>query len=78
MIQKQTRKDRIIRVWFWLTCWRPVTKYEMGKMYQTFIKFGMAVEKDHIRFNDNLILLNKQVGIKTKDDKENIDRGMYI
>jgi len=74
-IQRASRKKKI---WFWLTCWRPVTKYEYVKLWEVFMKFGLAVEKDHIKFNNDIEALKQQVGIKeTKKENENIDRGMY-
>jgi len=74
-IKQASRKKRI---WFWLTCWRPVTKYEYIKQWEFLMKFGLAIEKDHKRFNTDIASLKEHVGIKeTKKEKDNIDRGMY-
>jgi len=74
-LQKASRRKRI---WFWLTCWRPITKYEYIKLWEFFMKFGLAVEKDHKRFISDIVTLKQHVGInETKKENENIERGMY-
>lgn len=64
------------RIYFWLTCWRPVIKYEQRKNWEFIMKFCVAVEQDHIRFQKDIAALQKQVGVK-KENKENTERGMY-
>jgi hypothetical protein len=72
---KASRKKRF---WFWLTCWRPCTKYEYTKLWEFLLKFGNAVEKDHMRFQKDIMTLKAQVEIKNIIKKrENIERGMY-
>lgn len=66
------------RIWFWLTCWRPATKYEQVKLWEFFMKFALAVEKDHRKFVKDIAEIKQVVGIKdTKKEKENMERGMY-
>jgi len=75
-IKRASRKKRI---WFWLTCWRPVTKYEYVKLWEFLMKFGMAVNKDHVRFQKDIETLKTQtVGKDAKKKKENFERGMYL
>lgn len=66
------------RIWFWLTCWRPISKYEHVKMWEFLMKFCMAVEKDHRRFMKDIAEIKQVMSIKeTKKDDENMERGMY-
>ena len=70
--------SRAKRIWFWLTCWRPLTKYEYVKLWEFFMKFCVAVEKDHLRVNKEIAELKMRIGVKEiKKEKENIERGMY-
>ena len=65
------------RIWFWLTCWRPVTKYEYVKHMEFFMKFAMAVNKDHVNFQKDIQALKKVVAESKYKEKENIEKGMY-
>lgn len=31
------------KIWFWLTCWRPITKYELARREQAWLRVGVAV-----------------------------------
>lgn len=72
------RASKRKRIWFWLTCWRPITKYEYVKLWEFLLKFGSAVEKDHFKFMNDIKALNQRVGIKDmQKENENMIRGMY-
>ena len=72
------RASRQKRIWFWLTCWRPITKYEYVKLWEFFMKFGLAVEKDHREYKEDIAALKAQIGIKDINrENENTERGMY-
>jgi hypothetical protein len=73
------KASKIRKIWFWLTCWRPTTKYEYVKIWEFLMKFGMAIEKDHMKFHNDIQTLNKRVEIKdTQKENENTERGMYL
>lgn len=75
---KAKKIDRIRKIWFYLTCWRPITKYEHRIMWEWFMKFAQAVDKDHIVFIRDIDELQRKIGIDKKSkDNENIERGMY-
>ena len=42
------------------------------------MKFGLAIEQDHIKFSKDIAELKTQIGVKEiKKEKENTERGMY-
>ena len=53
-------------------------KYEYVKMWEYFMKFAIAVEKDHNRFMKDIAEIKQTMNIKeTKKDDENQERGMF-
>lgn len=54
------------KVWFWLTCWRPVTKYELASSNQAWLKMGMAILQNHKRVEDIILNMNTIVRILVK------------
>jgi hypothetical protein len=45
--QRKAKIGTFKRVWFWLTCWRPLTKYEMAKKEEIWLRVGLAVLNNH-------------------------------
>lgn len=75
------RHPKLIKLWFWLTCWRPITKYEHAKLTQNLIGYSNMInlELRDIKINMNHIVasLNQKGLLNTKDDSNNVDRGMF-
>ena len=65
------------RIWFYLTCWLPVTRYKFTKNMEFFMKFAVAVNKDHMNFQKDIQALKKVVAESNYKEKENIEKGMY-
>jgi len=71
------------KIWFFLTCWRPVTKYEMAKLSNGWIRTSIAVVNNYQQIQrviDNMnkivtYLSNEKQGMNNENTKdENKDK----
>jgi hypothetical protein len=63
--ENAAKRPILKKIWFWLTCWRPITKYELAKREQAWLKVGIAVVNNYnaiqmIIKNMNRIVLQMQ------------------
>jgi len=65
---------RIFKAWFWLTCWRPVTKYEHASLARNILIHANANQISHAKMTKILSNLTKT---NVEDNKEGENRGMY-
>lgn len=74
--------------WFWATCWRPMTKYEYRWLFERLTIVGNAAAYDIAEDRKHINAIKKYLrkhdknfkDIKEnekKNNKENINRGMY-
>lgn len=86
--QNQAKQSIYKKIWFYLTCWRPVTKYELTKREFAWLKVGVTCLNNHVMIekvitNMNRIVVQLQSSGMMKenqevDNKEKKDReGMY-
>jgi hypothetical protein len=78
------------KIWFFLTCWRPVTKYEMARLSNGWVRTSIAVVNNYQQIQrviDNMnkivtYLSNEKQGMSngsTKDeDKDKKDGDMMF
>jgi hypothetical protein len=69
------------RIWFLLTCWRPITKYEMRKNNEAWLKVGVAAINNYrdiqmiiINLN-NIIVALRDAGLVKSEDIKNQEQG---
>ena len=68
----------ISRAIFWLTCWRPVTKYELANMAKSIIIFANTNYREHTKMMKNIDEIMKIYQYnKVEDKKEAEERGVY-
>lgn len=53
----EMKHPKLKLLWFWLTCWRPITKYEIAKQSDSFMKLCGAVINNY----NNLHRLSQQM-----------------
>jgi len=52
---KASLKSKLSKVWFWATCWRPVTKYEAAKLAQMTFSLYSQEAKARIATDNQII-----------------------
>jgi hypothetical protein len=57
-----------LRLRFWITCWRPATKYELVKLYQQIVTITAGTTLELAKIN---------VKLKELEGKKSDDKGMY-
>lgn len=77
IIDPTTLWNKVHKVFFYLTCWRPFTRYEAAKMAQNFLIMynNHAKQMNTItkQLNNNTIQLHGQAMAKQGKEKDNND-----
>lgn len=57
------------RIWFWLTCWRPITKYELARTNKAWVQISIGVINNYRMIEGIINNLNQVVAVLRKDGK---------
>jgi len=61
---------KVKKVWFWLTCWRPITKYELAKFAQSMLAIYNKELQSRISADNLLAKHINTTANKKFDEKE--------
>ena len=57
--KEKHKVSKIKRIWFYLTCWRPITKYELARRERAWLKVGFACLNNHAAIEKIVMNLNE-------------------
>lgn len=71
-----TKHPKLAKIWFYLTCWRPITKYEYNKLAGAVVQLYNTEVKARVA-QDNEIITYLQGETMTREMKKDEGDEMY-